>query len=167
MPTPHIEEYLESIYRLSCDDTCASSRCFVEGAVPETGNEGTCRKIVVRPSDIAELIGLSRPSVTTALRRMESAGLITRQKRGVVLTEQGFSAAQAVLRRHRIAERFLTDICAFDKETVHDEACALEHALSDRLTNRLEEILSYPETCPHGNLIPPRDPARRSATADD
>lgn len=110
-----IEEYLETIARLS-----------------ELGAG------VIRPSQIADGVGVSRPSVTTALQRMEVNGLIERHGRGVLLTEAGKAAAFGVLRRHRVSEQFLVEVLGLDAEGVHEDACLLEHALSDRVLEAME-----------------------------
>lgn len=131
MTTPTIEEYLETILRLSEKDT-------------------------VLPSAIADAMKVSRPSVTTALRRMEHAQLITRNKTAVELTQEGLARAQAVLRRHRIAELFLVRVLEFNVEDVHEDACRMEHAISDEVLERLEKLLGNPQYCPHGKEIPPK-----------
>jgi len=73
--------------------------------------------------------------------------------KGVRLTKKGEKIASNVLKRHRIAECFLTDILHLNGSKVHDEACKLEHALSDEILNRLETFLGNPKTCPHGKPI--------------
>lgn len=129
--TATIEEYLETIERLSAQSDAP-----------------------VRPSAIAEYVSVSRPSVTTALRRMESDGLVERIGKGVVLTSEGREAARAVLRRHRVAELFLVQVLGMDPETVHDDACRLEHAISDTVLAAMEKSLNNPALCPHGQPIP-------------
>lgn len=141
MVTPHTEEYLEAILRLACPDNKAEAPCLR----PEVDIASLDRKRchLARPSEIAELVGVSRPSVTTALQRMELLGLITRDNKGVRLTDSGFIQAREVLRRHRVAERFLVNVLGFDAQSVHDEACVLEHALSDRIVDALEEYVMH------------------------
>lgn len=132
MPTPTLEEYLETIYKI--------------------GLEGD-----VRPTQIAEAIGVSGPTVTATLRRLESRGLITRSGALVVLTEAGTAEALGIVRRHRVAERFLVDMLGLDWEAAHEDACLLEHAMSERVLVALEGILDNPAVCPHGHPIPSPD----------
>lgn len=74
--------------------------------------------------------------------------------KGVVLTEDGKNIALSVFRRHRLAERLLTDILHMDWTDSHEEACKLEHVISDTLAASIEKALGNPQTCPHGNPIP-------------
>ena len=73
------------------------------------------------------------------------------------LRRSGLEVAVRVLRRHRLAERLLTDVLGMPWDEVHEEACMLEHAISDRVEQRLMTLLNNPETCPHGHPIPPKD----------
>lgn len=140
MVTPHTEEYLEAILRIACPhNNDKKAPCLAQGANVEALDRSACK--VARPSEIAELVGVSRPSVTTALQRMEQSGLITRDKKGVRLTDAGFLQAREVLRRHRVAERFLINVLGLDTESVHDEACVLEHAFSERVIDALESFV--------------------------
>jgi len=94
-------------------------------------------------------------SVTNTINGLERRGLVThRPYRGVKLTEKGRKLALDVLRRHRLAERLLTDILHLDWNEVHDAACKLEHAIPTDIVKPLEKILGHPKTCPHGNPIP-------------
>lgn len=109
----------------------------------------------VRSARLADWLGVSRPTVTVALRRMVRDGMvhIDGSKR-VVLTEHGRRAAAAVVRRHRIMERWLTDSLGLDWLEADEEAARLEHAVSETVEERLWEHLGRPLTCPHGNPIP-------------
>jgi len=129
MPSETLEEYLETIYKLS-----------------ERG--------AVRPTPIAEALGVSGPTVTATLKRLESRGLITRRDGDVVLTREGERLAVDIIRRHRLAERFLVDVLGLAWEEAHEDACRLEHALSPRVMEALEQYLESPEVCPHGHPIP-------------
>ncbi|MDQ6827182.1 MAG: metal-dependent transcriptional regulator, partial [Candidatus Eremiobacteraeota bacterium] len=73
------------------------------------------------------------------------------------LTLKGLEVAVRVMRRHRLAERLLTDVLQMPWDAVHLDACMLEHAISDRVEERLVEILGNPQACPHGHPIPPKD----------
>ena len=132
MPTAALEEYLESIYKLS-----------------QTGP--------VRPTQLAEAVGVSGPTVTATLRRLAAHGLVSREGTKVVLTDEGLRRSLDIVRRHRVAETFLVDTLGLDWEAAHEEACTLEHALSTRVLSALEEFLNNPSVCPHGHPIPSAD----------
>lgn len=132
MPTPTLEEYLETIYKLS-------------------------GKGAVRPTQIADSVGVSGPTITATLRRLEAQGYTTRQGNVVSLTEKGLANALDIVRRHRISERFLVDVLGLDLDEAHEDACLLEHALSPRVLGALEEYLDSPKVCPHGHPIPTSD----------
>ncbi len=128
--SPRTEEYLESIYKL------------YEMQEPAT------------TSRIAERLELSPSSVSEMLKQLEQKGLVRYADRGVVLTEEGELAAKRVIRKHRLSERLLTDILGFGWDEVHDEACRLEHDISNKMEEKIAEKLGDPRTCPHGYPIP-------------
>ena len=132
MPTATLEEYLEAIYKIS--------------------QHGP-----VRPTQVAESVGVSGPTVTATLRRLEAHGLVVRDGTKVVLTEEGTQRSLDIVRRHRIAETFLVDTLGLDWNAAHEEACVLEHALSPRVLSALEIFLDNPLVCPHGHPIPAAD----------
>ncbi|MCY0879037.1 MAG: metal-dependent transcriptional regulator [Firmicutes bacterium] len=103
---------------------------------------------------IAEYLGVSPVSVSRALTRLEKRGDLLQRTPEVRLTEQGWRRAEAVVRRHRLAERWLADRLGLNLVEAHREAERLEHALSDRVEEALWEDLGRPGTCPHGNPIP-------------
>jgi len=104
---------------------------------------------------LAERLNVSPPTVTATLKRMIRDGLVSSgRKEGVLLTEKGMKLAVGVVRRHRISEVFLTDILKIPWHETHQEACLFEHAISEKVMNRLYEVLGKPATCPHGNPIP-------------
>jgi DtxR family Mn-dependent transcriptional regulator len=109
----------------------------------------------LRSARLADWLGVSRPTVTIALRRMARDGMVgmTRTKE-IELTPAGMAAAESIVRRHRIMERWLTDGLGLDWVTADEEAARLEHAVSDVVERRLYEVLGRPRTCPHGNPIP-------------
>src|SRR5256884_4323103 len=109
----------------------------------------------LRSARLADWLGVSRPTVTIGLRRMARDGMVrlTRDKE-IGLTAAGMSAAESIVRRHRIMERWLTDGLGLDWVTADAEAARLEHAVSDVVERRLYEVLGRPATCPHGNPIP-------------
>ncbi len=109
----------------------------------------------LRSARLADWLGVSRPTVAVAVRRMTRDGLIrmNRQKE-IDLTPRGFTAAESIVRRHRIMERWLTDVLGLDWVTADTEAARLEHSVSGVVEERLYEMLGRPKTCPHGNPIP-------------
>lgn len=132
MPTPALEEYLETIYKLS-----------------QSGD--------VKPTAIAESMGVSGPTVTNTLKRLETRGLVSRAGTDVLLTAEGSSAAIDIVRKHRVAERFLVDVLGLGWDEAHEDACRLEHAMSPRVLAALESYLENPDVCPHGHPIPGAD----------
>lgn len=109
----------------------------------------------LRSARLADWLGVSRPTVTVALRRMTGYGMVRMNRRKEIeLTPSGRRAAEAIVRRHRIMERWLTDGLGLDWVTADEEAARLEHAVSEVVERRLYEVLGRPSTCPHGNPIP-------------
>lgn len=109
----------------------------------------------LRSARLADWLSVSRPTVAAALGRMTRDGLVRMNKRKEIeLTPRGMRAAEAIVRRHRIMERWLTDGLGLDWVTADAEAARLEHAVSDVVERRLYEVLGRPATCPHGNPIP-------------
>ena len=88
------------------------------------------------------------------IRRMDDEGLVTINRSSIALTDTGVRLAQAVVRRHRLAERFLTDVLELSWTEAHHEAGKWEHIISDRVERALVRLLGDPTTCPHGNPIP-------------
>src|SRR5919204_1433177 len=110
---------------------------------------------VVRSARLADWLGVSRPTVTAGLRRMARDGLVRlNARKEIELTARGDAAAAAIVRRHRIVERWLTDALGFDWVTADAEAERLENAVSDLVADKLHRALGRPPTCPHGNPIP-------------
>lgn len=129
------ERYLEAIYYIEH-----------EGEVP-------------RPGRLAEWLGVSAPTVTVSLQRLARDGLIRiAGDRSVELTDSGAEAAAIIVRRHRIVERWMTDVLGLDWATADLEAQTLAHGMSVTVLDRLDEQLGRPLTCPHGNVIPGRNP---------
>lgn len=114
---------------------------------------------------LAEYLNLSRPSVTQMLKRLVADGDVEIEAdRAIRLTKRGLERAHAIVRRHRILERWLTDVLGLDWGTAHLEASRLERAISPLVEKRLEEFLGFPKTCPHGNAIPGNAAAPEPAT---
>jgi len=132
-PSPSVEEYLENIYGLQERDGIA------------------------RTKQLAVKMRVTLGTVTNTVEMLERQGFVTHKPyRGIKLTEKGRRIALDVKRRHRLAERFLTDILRMDSSIVHEVACRLEHGLTEEVTKPLGKILGHPKTCPHGNPIPTR-----------
>lgn len=104
---------------------------------------------------IAERLSQSGPTVSQTVARMERDGLVSvHPDRHLVLSPKGEALAIRVMRRHRLAERLLTDVIGLDWELVHEEACRWEHVISTDVEKRLVAILGQPTTSPYGNPIP-------------
>ena len=129
---PAFEEYCECIFELKEDD------------------------VDVIQARIAERLNVSRPAVSEMMRRLEAEGLIVND-RGIELTAQGRQLAEQVVRRHRLAERFLTDILHLSWAEAHHEAGKWEHVMSTSVESAMARVLGHPTTCPHGNPIPGTD----------
>jgi DtxR family Mn-dependent transcriptional regulator len=131
MPTPTVEAYLEIIYMMEAEEQ------------PVIG------------ARLAESLHVSRPTVTTTLKRMLREGLIRLDgRKAIQMTPKGQSIAERLQHRHRIVERWLTDVLGLDWARSDAEAHRLEHAMSDEVSELLNKHLGYPQTCPHGNPIP-------------
>ncbi|HEX2273833.1 MAG TPA: metal-dependent transcriptional regulator [Acidimicrobiales bacterium] len=129
-------EALKSLYRLSRD-----------GQDAHTGA-------------LAELLGVSPGTATAIVKRLAERGLLDHKLyRGVELTEAGRSAAVAAIRRHRIVERFLSDMLGYAWNEADRLATAFEHELPAEVENRLYLALDRPASCPHGFPIPPPEVA--------
>jgi DtxR family transcriptional regulator, Mn-dependent transcriptional regulator len=114
---------------------------------------------VARPGRLAEWLGVSAPTVTVSLQRLARDGLIRiAGDRSVELTDAGGDAAATIVRRHRIVERWLTDVLGLDWAAADLEAQTLTHGMSVNVLDRLDAQLGHPNTCPHGNVIPGRNP---------
>lgn len=106
-------------------------------------------------SALAERLGVSSVSATEMVHRLSAQGLLEHTRyQGVDLTEQGSQQAAAVVRSHRLWERFLFDCLGLPWDAVHEWACRLEHATDLEVTDALDLFLGRPKTCPHGNPIP-------------
>jgi DtxR family Mn-dependent transcriptional regulator len=104
---------------------------------------------------VAERLHLSAPSVSEGVSRLEEQGLLVlTEDRTVALTERGREWASSVMRKHRLAERLLADVIGLDPVYIHEEACRWEHVISDRVEQRIAELLGNPTTSPYGNPIP-------------
>ncbi|MDY7529818.1 MULTISPECIES: metal-dependent transcriptional regulator [unclassified Cryobacterium] len=112
----------------------------------------------ITPSALAARLGIAPSSVTEMVKKLAAAGLITHVPYGPLsLTPVGLLRASAVVRRHRLIETWLVREMGYDWDEVHDEAEILEHSLSDRLLDAIDERLGRPAVDPHGDAIPAAD----------
>ena len=124
--------------------------------------------IVPLRARIAERLHQSGPTVSQTVARMERDGLLTVQgDRHIELTEEGQLLATRVMRKHRLAERLLTDVIGLDWELVHAEACRWEHVMSETVERRLLELLDHPTESPYGNPIPGLDELGEHGAGED
>jgi DtxR family Mn-dependent transcriptional regulator len=124
------EEYLQSLFWLQ------------EAGLPMTG------------ANIARAMQLSAPTVHEMVGRLERDGYITRDReKTIAFTASGAERAEVIVRRHRMIERFLTDVLGVPWDEVHEEAERLEHAMSPVLEERMHAAIAGAETCPHGHPI--------------
>jgi DtxR family Mn-dependent transcriptional regulator len=128
------EEYLQTIFWLQ------------EAGLPMTG------------ANVARAMQLSAPTVHEMVGRLERDGYITRgTDKALQFTEHGREHAEGVVRRHRLIERFLTDVLGIPWDDVHEEAERLEHAMSPKLEERMLAAIGDAKTCPHGHPLSPGD----------
>ncbi|GAA5202999.1 metal-dependent transcriptional regulator [Microbacterium jejuense] len=114
--------------------------------------------IVPLRARISERLGHSGPTVSQTIGRMERDGLVVvSEDRTLELTDAGRQKAVDVMRKHRLAERLLSDVIGLDWAYVHDEACRWEHVMSEQVERRLVELLGHPTESPYGNPIPGLD----------
>ncbi|MFH1101989.1 MAG: metal-dependent transcriptional regulator [Methanobacteriota archaeon] len=132
MPQEHIEEYLEAIYDIA-------------------GKNG-----VAKTTEIAEHLHNAPASVTEAFQRMKQKGLVHYEShKGVSLTPKGFKNAIKLKRKHRLLEVFLDKVLHLPKEHIHEQACKMEHTITDETETAICKTLGGPTKCPHGSPIPP------------
>jgi DtxR family Mn-dependent transcriptional regulator len=114
--------------------------------------------IVPLRARISERLGHSGPTVSQTIGRMERDGLVlVAGDRRLELTDKGRHKAVDVMRKHRLAERLLSDVIGLDWAYVHEEACRWEHVMSEQVERRLVELLGHPTESPYGNPIPGLD----------
>ncbi len=112
----------------------------------------------VTTSALATELGVAPASVSGMLKKLVGEGFVEHEIRGdIKLTRKGLEVAVGVVRRNRLAERLLTDLLGMSWDEVYAEACILEHAITDRVEERLVVALGDPQICPHGHPIPPKD----------
>lgn len=134
MITSTIEDYLKSIYSL------------------EQNNNG---EIPVSTNEIAHAMNVSPSSVTKMLKKLNEIGFVEyTSHQGVRLTDIGEKAALYVIRKHRLLELFLQKYLNYSWDEVHEEACKLEHCISEKFENTIDKLLGEPRFDPHGEPIP-------------
>ena len=130
----NIEEYLEVLYR--------------------NGSNGE----QVSTTQLSKELGIAPGSVTQMLKKLQDLGYITYTPyKGATLTDEGMKIAQKITRKHRILEKFLSDILKIKEENIHEQACEMEHTLSDEAERALCTMLHHPDLCPDDKLIPACD----------
>ena len=130
----NIEEYLEVLYR--------------------NGSNGE----QVSTTTLSKDLGIAPGSVTQMLKKLENLGYIEYTPyKGATLTDAGMKIAQKITRKHRILEKFLSDILKIKEENIHEQACEMEHTLSDEAERALCTMLHHPDLCPDDKLIPACD----------
>jgi DtxR family transcriptional regulator, Mn-dependent transcriptional regulator len=127
---PAFEEYCEAIWELKEDD------------------------VDVIQARVAERLHVSRPAVSEMIKRMQAEGFVALDGTAINLTADGRLLAEQVVRRHRLAERLLTDILGLSWADAHVEAGKWEHVISEPVERAINRLLDNPTTCPHGNPIP-------------
>ena len=105
--------------------------------------------------ELAQRLGISSPSVSEMVTRLSAQGLVEHDRyRGQQLTREGRKVALELVRHHRLLEMFLVQVLGYSWDEVHDEAERLEHVISERMEQRIFELLGRPELDPHGHAIP-------------
>jgi DtxR family Mn-dependent transcriptional regulator len=135
------QDYLKALYNLS----------------------GDCRPVPT--SELAQKLGIAPASVSEMVNRLSERGLVTHDRyHGQQLTAEGRSAALELVRHHRLLEMFLAQVLHYGVDEVHEEAERLEHCISERMEERIFELLGRPELDPHGHAIPSREGDVRAVT---
>ncbi len=125
------EDYLKALYQLHGDQRPVPTR------------------------ELAQRLGISSPSVSEMVTRLTAQGLVVHDRyRGQQLTRDGRKLAVELVRHHRLLEMFLVQVLGYSWDEVHDEAERLEHVMSERMEQRIFELLGRPELDPHGHAIP-------------
>jgi len=122
--------------------------------------------IVPLRARISERLGHSGPTVSQTVARMERDGLVVVSgDRHLELTGEGRRRAVHVMRKHRLAERLLSDVIGLEWEYVHEEACRWEHVMSEQVETKILDILGHPSESPYGTPIPSIDDTGLSLSA--
>jgi len=134
MVSRNVEEYLEALYKLTLGKKTAST------------------------TEISKTLKIAPASATEMLKKLDKSYVRYSPYAGTTLTNKGLKIAEKITRKHRLLERFLHDILKIEKDTVHRQACEMEHSLSDQAEEALCRFLKYPDKCPDdAKTIPPCD----------
>ncbi len=134
MPSEHVENYLKNIYKLQEKEGKATT------------------------SSLSEKLQISAASVSEMIRKLAEEGSVRYTPyKGVELTDEGRKRALRIVRRHRLWELFLVEVLKYDWDEIDEEAERLEHITSEKLEERLDRALGYPQRDPHGDVIPSAD----------
>ena len=144
LASPAVQDYLKAIYRIAEDNAPVRQ---------------------VSTKAVADHLGVSAPSATSMLKRLDEMGLVRHTSyRGATLTRAGTRLALEVIRHHRLLETYLHRVLGLPWDVVHEEAEILEHVLSDRLEDRIAAALGEPVADPHGHPIPTKAGAMPAAS---
>jgi len=102
--------------------------------------------------------------INAVIEELKKKNLITIEDDDVDFTEEGYQIARKIIRRHRLAERLFADVFEMKDEVIHEDACKIEHILSEELTDSVCTFLGHPPTCPHGKPIPRGECCRKLTT---
>ncbi|MXZ76542.1 MAG: metal-dependent transcriptional regulator [Gemmatimonadetes bacterium] len=134
MPTPATEDYLKTIYKLQENAETASTNA------------------------VADRMGVSAASVTNMMKRLSESGLVEhRPYQAIRLTDAGRKIALEIIRHHRLLEVYMAEALGFTWDQVDAEAERLEHVISEEFEDKIDAMLGYPTTDPHGSPIPTKD----------
>ncbi|GGI02672.1 MULTISPECIES: metal-dependent transcriptional regulator [Mammaliicoccus] len=131
MLTEEQEDYLKAIFGLN-------------GTTDYVSNKNLAHDLDIKPSSVSEMM----------LRLKKDDYVDIRPYKGVKLTQKGLNHTANIIKRHRLIERFLIEELEYSWDEVHEEAEILEHRVSDRFIDKIDKLMGYPDTCPHGGIIP-------------
>ncbi len=131
MLTEEQEDYLKAIFGLN-------------GTTDYVSNKNLAQDLNIKPSSVSEMM----------LRLKKDDYVDIRPYKGVKLTQKGLDHTTNIIKRHRLIERFLIEELEYTWDEVHEEAEILEHRVSDRFIDKIDKVMGYPTTCPHGGIIP-------------
>ncbi len=131
MLTEEQEDYLKAIFGLN-------------GTIDYVSNKNLAQDLNIKPSSVSEMM----------LRLKKDDYVDIRPYKGVKLTQKGLDHTTNIIKRHRLIERFLIEELEYTWDEVHEEAEILEHRVSDRFIDKIDKLMGYPTTCPHGGIIP-------------
>ncbi|MBP2025674.1 metal-dependent transcriptional regulator [Peptoniphilus stercorisuis] len=127
--SPNREDYIQAIFRLQEEHGFATNK------------------------DVADMLKVSRPSVSEMTRKLREDGLVKIERTKIVITQKGIEVAKEVISKHRLWEQFLKEHLDFEIEDAHEQADLLEHVTNDKLKDALNKFLGYPKESPKGNPI--------------